>query len=279
LGVSKSQQKNKKQARKEKREKKDREEKRSLFLSSFFRAANSVLMCFAQVLCCFLIRILSLALLAFCESFWWCFVENVTAGGSFLLVLHNYRRFIIFRVCLLLRLIVLAALKGLSRVYRCFLFSLSSGHPVLWLSFYATKLSVRICFSALLGTILVSSIHTSMWDWCAYGVIAALSMSLWMPSKECSVGPKKIVFDTRYRRLRIPGTHRTILFRTRPSSPFLDIMPPRGFFLPGEIIIETLPRGAAKCVRQLELLVPYWVIEPSAMCPCAKPDTNTGVIF
>ena len=206
-------------------------------------AAKSVLWCFADVLCCFLLRILSLALLAFCESFWWCFVENVTVGGSLLL------------------------------------FTVSFGHPALWFICYTTKLSVRICFCALLGTILVSSIHTSMWDWCAYGVIAALSLSLWMPSNECSVGPKKIVFDTRYRRLRIPGTNRRILFRTRPSSPSLDVMPPRGSFLPGEIIIETLPRGAAKCVRQLELLVPFWVIEPSAMCPCAKPDTNTGVIF
>jgi hypothetical protein len=57
-----------------------------------------------------------------------------------------------------------------------------------------------ICFTYL-GAKLVSSIHTSMWDWCAYGVIAALSM-LWMHSnddvrvdararseKECSVGP------------------------------------------------------------------------------------------
>jgi len=57
-----------------------------------------------------------------------------------------------------------------------------------------------ICFTYL-GAILVSSIHTSMWDWCAYGVITAL------------------------------------------------------------------------------LLVPFWVMKPPAMCPCAKPDTKTGVIF
>jgi hypothetical protein len=57
-----------------------------------------------------------------------------------------------------------------------------------------------ICFTYLWAE-LVSSIYTSMWDWCAYGVIAAL------------------------------------------------------------------------------LLVPFWVMKPPAMCPCAKPGTKTGVIF
>ena len=62
-----------------------------------------------------------------------------------------------------------------------------------------------ICFTYL-GAKLVSSIHTSLWDsslwdWCAYGVIAAF------------------------------------------------------------------------------LLVPFWVMKPPALCPCAIPGTKTGVIF
>jgi hypothetical protein len=308
LGVSKGQQKNKrkkKQLRKEKWEKEEREEERALFLRSLFRAAESVLWCFGDVLWRF-------ADLAFCESFWWGIAENVTAGCSFLLLFHDYRRFIVSRVCLLMRLIVcllmrlmvLTTFKGFSRVNRGFWFSLSSlkicllddfysiilanlnfyygyasmwalclhiggivAHRVSWFSFYPLKSFVRICLSALGG--------------CAFGVIAAIAMSLSMPSnvdfcvdahprseEQCSVGPKKIVFDTRYRSLRIRGTNRRILFRTRPSSPFLDVAPPRGSFLPEEIIIETLPRSAAKYVRQIKLSVPYWVRESPTMCTC-----------
>ena len=84
---------------------------------------------------------------------------------------------------------------------------------------------------------------------------------------------KKIVFDTHYRRMRIPGTNRKILMRIRPKSPSLEFMSPRGYFMPGEIILETLPRGAAKSVHRIlrahkRRFIRYWVPAPAPVCPC-----------
>ena len=87
------------------------------------------------------------------------------------------------------------------------------------------------------------------------------------------IPPKKIVFDTHYRSIRIPGTNRRILMRTRPKSPSLEFKPPCEFFMPGEIIVETLPRGAAKSVHRIlrghkRRFIRYWVPAPAPVRPC-----------
>ena len=110
------------------------------------------------------------------------------------------------------------------------------------------------------------------------------------------IPPKKIVIDTHYRSMRIPGTNRRILVRTRPKSPSLEFMPPRGFFLPGEIIVETLPRGAVKSVHRIlraqkRRFIQCWVPAPArvcqthcvrvaadAMCPCGMVSTRESMI-
>ena len=87
------------------------------------------------------------------------------------------------------------------------------------------------------------------------------------------IPPKKIVFDIHYRSMRIPGTNRRILIRTRPKSPSLEFKPPRGFFLPSEIIVETLPRGAAKSVHRIlraqkRRFIQYWIPAPAPDSAC-----------
>ena len=340
LGVSRSQQKREKREAKNKRKEK-REHEKGEGAQAWFRSfIDSILWSFAT---------------SICASCWWCFTEDMPAGGLFFLFrLIVFRicmllRFILFRVCSLLGLITLAtstqicaqycALKssvqiGLqdeinSYVMVCLWsthtsmrdFSLRIGgiaaHRILWFLkcpmriciIWFLKFRMRICISVL-GTFSVCRFveRRSLWFTGAQIVSAHLyECPCWACSsdrprseEQCSVDPdywsslgnvsvippKKIVFDTHYRSIRMPGTNRRILMRTRPKSPTLEFMPPppRGFFMPSEIIVETLPRGAAKSVHRIlraqkRRFVQYWVPAPASVCQlqCVRCVVYQGV--